>query len=192
MSALTQAVGEVVAALPGGFGEAFATREALTRVPGEAPDEFYFRVAGAFRYYSMKGNRPLHDIAAVAEVPYSTAAGWVAEARARRQLEPTKHGRGKGTPPVSHSERKRRSYERRFGAETTAKVNASPDASVDELENITGMSYRATEPSERLRKVVAASKTSRKAKPPTKRAATKPKAKTTKAKQPKTTPRGKS
>jgi hypothetical protein len=51
------------------------------------PDEFYERVAGAYRDAIRQGSRPIVTIANEAGVPRSTAARWVKEARRRDKLE---------------------------------------------------------------------------------------------------------
>ena len=67
----------------------------------------YQGVAEQFRSFEPHG-RPVHDIATLYGVSYTTAAGWINEARARRLLQPTFNGRGNGMPPESHSARKAR------------------------------------------------------------------------------------
>jgi hypothetical protein len=50
------------------------------------PDEFYERVAAAYRVAAARTGRPVRAIAAEAGVPRSTAARWVKEARRRGKL----------------------------------------------------------------------------------------------------------
>ena len=73
----------------------------------ERPIGDYQGVAEQFRSFEPHG-RPVHDIATLYGVRYTTAAGWINEARARGLLQPTSNGRGNGTPPESHSERNAR------------------------------------------------------------------------------------
>jgi hypothetical protein len=82
---------------PSKIGEAMATREGLTRIPGEPPADFYGRVAAAYTWLDGRGLTPTSDIALIADVPHSTAAKWVREARVRGLLAPTTRGKGKGT-----------------------------------------------------------------------------------------------
>jgi hypothetical protein len=50
------------------------------------PDEFYERVAATYRDALRRGGRPVAAVAAEANVPRSTAARWVKEARRRDRL----------------------------------------------------------------------------------------------------------
>ena len=55
----------------------------------ESADEFYARVAEAYRAQAVTTGKPTSWLAWYASVPYSTAARWVREARRRGHLEPT-------------------------------------------------------------------------------------------------------
>lgn len=59
------------------------------RGPDETADEFYARVAEAYRAQAVTTGKPTSWLAWYASVPYSTAARWVREARRRGHLEPT-------------------------------------------------------------------------------------------------------
>lgn len=67
--------------------------EALTRRDGESPDDFYRRVAKVYRALTPTSGRPTTEIARLADVPRSTAARWVRQARLRKFLPPTSQGR---------------------------------------------------------------------------------------------------
>jgi hypothetical protein len=64
-----------------------ARPEALARVDGEDPDDFYRRVAHAHRALSAVTKRPTTELARRAGVPEGTAAAWVSRARARGWIE---------------------------------------------------------------------------------------------------------
>lgn len=67
-----------------------AARELLERVPDEPPDEFYKRVADAYKLLDKEFGTPVKDIAELAEVPHSTAARWVRQCRLRPKDSPDK------------------------------------------------------------------------------------------------------
>lgn len=62
------------------------------RGPDETPDEFYARVADQYRALAVTSGKPVAGLTRAAEVPYSTAARWVREARKRGLLEPVGKG----------------------------------------------------------------------------------------------------
>jgi hypothetical protein len=66
------------------------------RLPDETADEFYQRVAKAYRLAARLTGQPLKWIMEAADVPKTTAARWVREARTRGYLDPTTRGRGRG------------------------------------------------------------------------------------------------
>lgn len=59
----------------------------------ETPDDFYARVADFYRAAMVSSGEPTKSLARIAEVPPTTAARWVREARARGHLDPTTRGR---------------------------------------------------------------------------------------------------
>lgn len=62
------------------------------RGPDESADEFYARVAEAYRAQAVTTGKPTSWLAWYASVPYSTAARWVREARKRGHLESAQKG----------------------------------------------------------------------------------------------------
>jgi hypothetical protein len=107
----------------------------------------------AYIFLNSDGQRPTSELAAIAGVPYMTAAQWINRARERGFIEPT------GRP-------------RKGSAKKAAAVKSTASTvSVEELEQITGMWHRPTESSEGSGKVIRVAKKSRKAKPPAKKAA---------------------
>lgn len=71
------------------------TREALTRHQGEAPDDFYGRVAAAYWLLSEVTDTPTNEIAKRAGVPPGTAASWVSRAKARGMFDKVEDDRRK-------------------------------------------------------------------------------------------------
>ena len=69
--------------------------EFLPRDQEESADAFYKRVAAYYSSAAVINGRPTRTIAENADVPKSTAARWVREARARGFLDPTTRGRGR-------------------------------------------------------------------------------------------------
>lgn len=63
------------------------------RAPGEPVEQFYARVADAYRLHAARTGKPTSALAASAGVSKQTAARWVHEARRRGHLEPTTKGR---------------------------------------------------------------------------------------------------
>ena len=62
--------------------------QGLRRREGQSPDEFYAEVADFYRRYASATSKPTASIAFAGNVPHSTAARWVREARRRGHLEP--------------------------------------------------------------------------------------------------------
>ena len=60
----------------------------LKRREGQTPDEFYSEVADLYRRYAETTGKPTAWVAFAGNVPHSTAARWVREARRRGHLEP--------------------------------------------------------------------------------------------------------
>ena len=67
-------------------------RPRLTRPAGDAPEEFYPRVADAYREYAPRTRAPAKEMAAEAGVPVTTAHRWIREARRRGFLPPARKG----------------------------------------------------------------------------------------------------
>ena len=68
-------------------GPVSGTSASALRAPGRSyPDDFYERVAAEYRNAFRRGARPVAAIAVAAQVPRSTAARWVKEARRRELL----------------------------------------------------------------------------------------------------------
>lgn len=63
------------------------------RTEDESPDDFYARVADFYLRAMASSGEPTKMLATVADVPKTTAARWVREARARGHLDPTTRGR---------------------------------------------------------------------------------------------------
>lgn len=57
------------------------------------PDEFYVAVAAAYRHLVAVSSQPVADLADANEVPRTTAARWVKEARRRGLLAPGRAGK---------------------------------------------------------------------------------------------------
>lgn len=70
-----------------------AKRPCLTRPTGEDPEEFYARVAEAYREYAPRTRAPAREIAVEAGVPVTTAHRWIGEARRRGLLPLGRKGR---------------------------------------------------------------------------------------------------
>jgi hypothetical protein len=64
----------------------------LARIQGETPDEFYARVGRVYDHLQAVSKRPTTGIAQAGQVPYTTAAKWVREARKRGHLAPSNKG----------------------------------------------------------------------------------------------------
>lgn len=64
----------------------------LKRLDGELPDAFYARVAQFYMHFQDVTQRPTTSIAQAGQVPYTTAAKWVREARKRGHLAPSDKG----------------------------------------------------------------------------------------------------
>lgn len=64
----------------------------LVRREGQAPDEFYAEVARVYEHLQALTKRPTTGIAEAGQVPYTTAAKWVREARKRGHLAPSQKG----------------------------------------------------------------------------------------------------
>jgi hypothetical protein len=63
------------------------------RRSGESTDEFYRRVADAYRILGTGSGKPVSTLASVAGVNRSTASQWVHQARKRGHLPPTTTGK---------------------------------------------------------------------------------------------------
>jgi hypothetical protein len=69
------------------------TRAPLARPDGRDPDDFYARVAEAYREYAPHTRAPAAEIAREAGVPATTAHRWIREARRRQFLPPGRKGK---------------------------------------------------------------------------------------------------
>jgi hypothetical protein len=65
------------------------------RARGESTSDFYQRVATFYRTAAPATGRPIKALGDAADIPKTTAARWVREARLRGYLEPTLRGRVK-------------------------------------------------------------------------------------------------
>jgi hypothetical protein len=63
------------------------------RIPGESPDDFYARVAEAYRRIQLSSRAPTARLSELAGVPKSTAVAWVHQARRRGLLPKSVHGK---------------------------------------------------------------------------------------------------
>lgn len=68
-------------------------RPRLTRPNGKDPEEFYARVAEAYREYAPHTQAPAKEMATEAGVPITTAHRWISEARRRELLPVGRKGR---------------------------------------------------------------------------------------------------
>ncbi len=64
--------------------------ESLHRKEGQSADEFYQEVAERYQKYEATTGKPTSWVAFAGDVPYTTAARWVREARRRGHLPPAK------------------------------------------------------------------------------------------------------
>lgn len=64
----------------------------LVRRVGQTPDDFYAEVARVYEHLRTLTKRPTTGIAEAGQVPYTTAAKWVREARQRGHLAPSQKG----------------------------------------------------------------------------------------------------
>jgi hypothetical protein len=71
-------------------------RPILQRPPARADDEFYKKVAAAYRFHVERSDKPAVKIARDSDVPVATVRRWVNEARKRGHLGATEPGRAGG------------------------------------------------------------------------------------------------